>query len=194
VAQSRRQSSEKAQRVREGYRNWRSDRSDDSRWRERGDARTDRRGGIAWRDRDGRRTGDARWRGGDDVRWRDRDGRWRDRGDSRWRDGDRRVRRYAGYSYARHAPRHYYTRSFYRPRFAYHSGFSLGITIGAFPSYGFRYRDPYCGVWYSDLGPYYDHCHHHDHPTVILVLDSHSGHPVAACEYADGDWVVDDCY
>jgi hypothetical protein len=89
--------------------------------------------------------------------------------------------------------RHYYTDYFYRPRYIARSGFWLGLTIGAYPAYGYRYYDPYCGIYFSSLGPYDGHCHGHGHASAILVIDRHSHAPIATCIYSDGDWVVDDC-
>ena len=163
--------------------------------------RADRRGSgdrrVEWRDSGSRGTGS---RG--DVRYREpradyrADARWQDlrrRGDApsyrsqiRYRDDPR--------SHSYHRPRYYYTASFHRPRFVYRSGFSLGFVIATVPSYGYRYFDPYCDMGFSHLDAYYDHCHEYGHPGAILVVDIHSGYPIASCAYDDGYWVVDDCY
>ncbi|HYM82519.1 MAG TPA: hypothetical protein VEY91_14040 [Candidatus Limnocylindria bacterium] len=149
------------------------------------------------------------------MRWRDagrgghgvRDGRSRSHyreGRTHYRDGrdhggnhrpsySSRVRyRHGGAITSSYRPRHYYTGHFHRPRFVYRSGFSLGFVISSAPSYGYRYFDPYCDIGFRGLGAYYDHCYDHDHPEVILLVDAHSGHPVATCVYRDDAWVVDD--
>lgn len=167
--------------------------------------RADRRGSgdrrVEWRDSGSRRTGS---RG--DIRYREP--RADHRADVRWRDSDRRREapsyrpsyrqgtrhRYDRPDYSNHRSRHYYTASFHRPRFVYRSGFSLGFVIGAVPSYGYRYFDPYCDMGFGHLDDYYDHCHAHGHPGAILVVDVRSGYPIASCAYSDGYWVVDDCY
>lgn len=159
-----------------------------------------------------RERGDWRGSGGrgarprEDVRYREPSRAWRPdaRADARWRDSDRRrddrsyasrVRYRDGGSYdSRHRTRWYYTGSFHRPRFVYRSGFSLGVVIGSVAPYGYRYFDPYCDRGFHDLDLYYDHCHYHDHPSAILVLDFRSGYPIASCAYDGGYWVVDDCY
>jgi hypothetical protein len=73
------------------------------------------------------------------------------------------------------------------------SGFSIGLSIGSFPSYGYGYFDPYCDLRFSSLGAYYDHCHGLGHASAILVIDSRTSAPIATCIYDGGDWVVDDC-
>jgi hypothetical protein len=142
------------------------------------------------------------------------------RSERRWRDGGRvretrtYSRSYGGYqrpsyssrvryrhdgpgyrsSYGSHGswPRSYYTTYFPRPRYVYRSGFSLGFVIGAMPSYGYRYWDPYCGIGFRSLGSYSNHCHGHRHAELILIYQGSD--PVASCVYRGGDWVVDDCY
>jgi hypothetical protein len=175
-------------------------------WRESGDRRGE------WRGSGSRGSGSR-----DDVRYRDRgsdyraDRRWQDSGrrsyqpSGRYRTSYRDDRSYSDYrprtyyrdggrSYSNYRSRSYYVGSFHRPRFVYRSGFSLGFTIGMVPSYGYRYYDPYCDMEFNDLGAYYDHCDDYDHPDAILVLEIHSGYPIASCAYHDGYWVVDDCY
>jgi hypothetical protein len=98
-----------------------------------------------------------------------------------------------GRSYYSYRPRTYYYGSFHRPRFIHRSGFSLGFVIGAEPSYGYRYYDPYCDEGFDDVDDYYDHCYRYGHPDVILVVDYDSGYPIASCIYQGGYWVVDDC-
>ena len=95
--------------------------------------------------------------------------------------------------YAYHAPRYYYTDYFYRPRYIVRSGFFIGLSIGSFPPYGYRYFDPYCDLRFGSLGDYYGHCHGIGHPTAILLIDYRTGAPIATCIYDGGDWVVDDC-
>lgn len=102
--------------------------------------------------------------------------------------------RHGGRGYSDYRPRQYYTSYFPRPRYVYRSGFSLGFVIGSSPSYGYGYYDPYCGTSFHDLGAYYDHCGHHRHTELILIVDSHGGGPIASCVYRSGGWVVDDCY
>ncbi len=124
--------------------------------------------------------------------------------DTRWRDSGRRSESpsyrsqsdswYGGSSYSDHHSRDYYTGSFHRPRYHYRSGFSLGFVISSVPSYGYEYFDPYCDMGFSSLDVYYDHCDHHSHPDVILIVDSRYDYPIASCAYRGGDWVVDDCY
>lgn len=89
--------------------------------------------------------------------------------------------------------RTYYTSHFYRPRYIARSAFWIGLTLGAYPAYGYRYYDPYCGIHFGSLEPYYGHCHGYGHPSAILVIDYRSHAPIATCIYDDGDWVVDDC-
>lgn len=162
-------------------------------------------GSRAWRGYDSRGSGSREWlgsRSGSRVHHRDRDGY--DRADARWRDSGRRgydpsyrSRSYYGYggrSYSTYCSRPYYTASFHRPRFVERRGFSLGIAIASVPSYGYSYYDPYCDIEFSDLDAYYDHCCDHGHPEAILVLDVHSGYPIATCAYDDGYWLVDDCF
>jgi hypothetical protein len=174
-------------------------------YREVGRGRADRRGSgdrrVEWRDSGSRGTGSR-----DEVRYRDP--RADDRADARWRDSGRRgdaptyrpsyrsETRYRGDypTYSNHRSRYYYTGSFHRPRFVHRSGFSIGFVIGAVPSYGYGYFDPYCDMGFGDLDLYYDHCHEYGHPGAILVVDIHSGAPIASCAYGDGYWMVDDCY
>lgn len=144
-----------------------------------------------YRDRIGSTTR-YRDRVGTTTRYRDRAGtttRYRDRyaGDRYRRDGRfYGSRRYSG-------SRFYYSHGFYRPRYLYRSHFSLGLVIGAYPVYGYRYYDPYCGIGIASLGFYHDHCLDHAHPGAILVVDGRVGAPVATCVYDGGRWVVDDC-
>lgn len=105
-------------------------------------------------------------------------------------------RSYSGYrgGYRSYGGSHfYYTRGFYRPHYRYCSDFSIGLTIGFTPLYGYGYYDPYCGISFGSLGAYYDHCMGYGHPEAILVMDRSLGAPVATCVYDDGNWVVDDC-
>lgn len=144
------------------------------------------------------------WRGsGSSGERRYRDSHSDRRPAARWHD--RRVQRSAptyrsqtryrhdGPSYSTYRPRYYYTESFRRPRFMYHSGFSLGIVIGSIPSYGYRYVDPYCDMAFRNLDAYYDHCDEYGHADLIQVCDRQTGHPIAISVYRNGDWVVDDC-
>jgi len=165
--------------------------------REPADRRGSRERRVEWRDSGSRGSGS---RG--DVRYREP--RADQRADARWQDWGRRndgpsYRSRTRYrddrsTYSSHRSRYYYTGSFHRPRFVAQSGFSLGFVIGAAPSYGYRYFDPYCDMGFSHLDAYYDHCHEYGHPDAILVVDIHSGYPIASCAYDDGYWVVDDCY
>jgi hypothetical protein len=95
-------------------------------------------------------------------------------------------------SYARPYCASYYSGYFARPRFAYHRGFSVGLAVGFYPSYGCSYYDPYCDETFSCLDDYYDHCCSYGHPTAILMVDD--GYPVATCGFHSGRWIVDDCY
>jgi hypothetical protein len=154
--------------------------------------RSDQRADARWRDA----VRDAReyrvYRGGRDGGSYQRNGRYYG-DDYQPRVTSRSRYRHDRPSYASYRPRHYYTGSFHRPRFVHRSGFSLGISIGVGPAYGYRYFDPFCDVSFSHLGAYYDHCCDHGHSEVILLIDT-GGYPVATCAYQGGDWVVDDCY
>ena len=100
---------------------------------------------------------------------------------------------YDGPRYSSYACRtHYYVDGFYRPTF-YSSGFSVGFVISSGPVYGYRFYDPYCGVSFATLDDYDYHCGALGHPEALLMLDIHSGYPVATCGYHGGYWVVDDC-
>ncbi|HKQ57000.1 MAG TPA: hypothetical protein VJY35_03960 [Candidatus Eisenbacteria bacterium] len=153
--------------------------------------RSDQRADVRWRDA----VRDAReyrvYRDGRDRTYQ-RNGRYYG-DDYQPRVTSRSRSRYDRPSYASYRPRYYYTGGFHRPRFVHRSGFSLGISIGVGPAYGYRYFDPYCDVSFSQLGAYYDHCCDHRHAEVILLIDT-GGYPVATCAYQSGDWVVDDCY
>jgi len=165
-------------------------------------------GGTAWRG-DWDRGGSA-WRGGGEVRYRPTE-----RGDVfRFREGGRAWvptrtydrtyyrggyawaprtygYRYGGFSFRDH-PRYFYYSSFFpRPHF-FRSGFSIGFVLGAYPSYGYRYYDPYCGRYFRSLEFYDEHCDELDHPPVVEVL--HYGEPVATAVFEGGRLVVDDCY
>lgn len=187
---------------RSSAREWRGSDSRSPRWRSSITRRLESRSGD-------RRSRD--WRGSrstGEVRYRDSyDG---DRYDRRWRSGDwnrggyrtsfrtrthyRDVYYSCDHGYSACAARPYYVASFHRPRYVYHSGFSVGFVIGLTAGYGYSYFDPYCDVGFSNLGYYYDHCYDHGHPEVILVLDVYSGSPIGSCIYQSGSWVVDDCY
>ena len=129
-------------------------------------------------------------RGSGDYRYRDggRTYAYRDGGHTRYKPSGPIIHRGGG-----HRARHYYTGGYYRPSYIARSGFFLGFTISTFPSYGYRYWDPYCGIYFSSLDPYYAHCHGHVHPSAILVIDYRSHAPIATCIYDSGAWVVDDC-
>lgn len=131
-------------------------------------------------------TGRRAYAGGDNRRYRPGDG------DFRHRTSYGTRYRYYG-SYRNHYRPHYYYTGYFssRPRYAYRSDFSIGLSIGFAPTYGYRYFDPYCRSYYRSLNSYYDHCWEYDHPEAILVYGG--GSPVATCVYEDGDWVVDDC-
>ena len=101
-------------------------------------------------------------------------------------------RYYGGYRGGYRSYGGYYTRGFYRPHYHYSSYFSLGLSIGYTPIDGYRYYDPYCGIYFRSLGAYYDHCLDYDHPEAILVMDRSLRAPVATCIYDSGNWVVDD--
>ena len=118
--------------------------------------------------------------------------RYRPGGGSGWR-GSHWGNRYGGGYRIRYQPTYYYTGYFHRPHFITRSGFSLGLVIGAVPTYGYRYYDPYCDVEFGCLDDYYDHCLELGHPGAILVIDIESGAPIATCVYDGGGWVVDDC-
>jgi hypothetical protein len=142
-----------------------------------------------------RGSSDRRWRDGGSSRGYSRDTRayTRYRGDggsTRYKPSGPIIRRGGGDV---HYTRHYYTSNFYRPRYIARSSFWIGLSIGAYPAYGYRYWDPYCGLHFSSLVPYYTHCHGHGHPSAILVIDHRSRAPIATCVYDDGEWVVDDC-
>lgn len=135
---------------------------------------------------------ELRYRGhGDGGRsdWRLRE---RDQGSYQPKVRSRTYDRDYGRSYPTYR-RTYYYGSFHRPRYIHRSGFSIGFVISTVPTYDYRYYDPYCDVGFSDLDEYYDHCCDDGHPDVILVMDYHSGYPIASCVYQDGSWVVDDC-
>lgn len=191
----------------------RSDSRNQARWRETGSRRIAQRDQAQWRDSGSRRSGSrapSAWRdqGSRGSRPRvdghDRRQRSDHRADARWRDSgshhgepvySTRTRyRHDGPSYSHHDARSYYFGSFHRPRYVHHSGFSLGVVISSVPSYGYRYRDPYCDIGFRDLDDYYDHCGDYSHPEAILVLDARYGSPIAFSAYRDGYWVVDDCY
>lgn len=143
-----------------------------------------------------RADGDRRWRDGGSSRGYSRDARsydrYRDGGSTRFKPSGPVVRRGGGGG-GGHYTRSYYTTNFYRPRYIARSGFWIGLSIGSYPAHGYRYWDPYCGIHFSSLVPYYTHCHGHSHPSAILIIDYQSSAPIATCVYADGDWVVDDC-
>ena len=63
--------------------------------------------------------------------------------------------------------------------------------LGSYPSYGFRYYDPYCDRYFNSLAWYDDHCWDYGHPPVVEVL--RYGRPVASAVFDDGEWVIDDC-
>ena len=171
----------------------------DRRWRDGGSSRSnaDRRwrdGGSARGDRDVvRRVADRQWRDGGSARGSSRDSRsssrYRDGGDARYKPSGPIIRSGGDVHYTRN----YYTSDFYRPRYVARSGFWLGLSIGTYPAYGYRYWDPYCGLHFSSLVPYYSHCHGHGHPSAIVIIDYRSHAPIATCVYDDGGWVVDDC-
>lgn len=139
-----------------------------------------------------------RWRDGRSSRNGSRDTRAysRHRGDggsTRYKPSGPIIRRGGGGGGHYYTTRHYYTNNFYRPRYIARSGFWIGLSIGTYPAYGYRYWDPYCGIHFSSLVPYYTHCHGHSHPSAIVIIDHRSRAPIATCVYDDGAWVVDDC-
>lgn len=136
--------------------------------------------------RNDRRYRDRREPIGPTARGRDRDGGYPYGGG---RHDGYRLDRHDRYGHRSHS---YYTHGFHRPRFAYHSRFSLGFALSTYPSYGTRYYDPYCGIPFRSLRSYVDHCWDLGHPEAILVVDRRSGAPIATCVYSRGRWVVDD--
>ena len=154
------------------------------------------RGGRDVERRIARGDGDRRYSRRDGGYGRNGDARYRDGGSARFKPSGPIIQRGGGGGHrgggGGYRARHYYTNQFYRPSYIARSGFFLGLSIGAFPAYGYRYWDPYCGLYFSSLDPYYGHCHG-IHPDAILVIDYRSRAPIATCIYDGGAWVVDDC-
>lgn len=88
------------------------------------------------------------------------------------------------------------------PALAFVGGLVLGAVLShaadeaeacdrdALPSYD--YYDPYCERTFPTLGVYVQHLHHHPHPRVVHVIDSHSGNWVHTYRYYRGEWIDGD--
>lgn len=50
------------------------------------------------------------------------------------------------------------------------------------------YVDPYCDERYTSLDVYQTHCHRHDHPKVVRVIEVGSGRCVSTYRYREGRW------
>lgn len=113
------------------------------------------------------------------------------------RHGPERYRGYHGggvYDYGRHG--HFYGYPARTPRHGYRGHgwhgprLFVGYGIASVPYRGYSYYDTYCDQSWYDLDLYLDHVYEYGHPSVIQVIDVHTGYPVAWSDYRDGEWAV----